>query len=139
MYLPSSRQFPLKSKQPDHAHHAVNGYNPFTFVGEYGYQYDNILWYQVRRRYYAPIIGRWLSKDTIQEHRDYSYVQQNPVLFADPSGLLRSTVPRPQKIQNCPNSTYNWTIEWLLDDGETDGCIIQNISITWGSSQADRI
>jgi len=49
--------------------------------------------YYMRARYYDPEVGRFVSEDPIGfEGGDvnlYAYVQNNPVMFVDPSGLFR--------------------------------------------------
>jgi RHS repeat-associated protein len=62
--------------------------NPLHFTGreldqESGLYYD-------RARYYDPSVGRFLSEDPIRFHGGidfYAYVENNPVVFIDPSGL----------------------------------------------------
>ncbi len=46
-------------------------------------------------RYYDPAIGRFISADTIvpnpadpQTLNRYSYVNNNPILYTDPTGML---------------------------------------------------
>jgi len=60
-------------------------------IGWDGYVFNaEIRIYHVRRRYYAPSLGRWITRDPL-EYFDamsmYAYATLNPVNFADPSGL----------------------------------------------------
>jgi RHS repeat-associated protein len=58
-----------------------------------GYQLDpetNL--YQVRNRYYHSALGRWLSRDPIEEVAGtnlYAYVSNNAVNAVDPTGLIK--------------------------------------------------
>lgn len=82
--------------------------NPFRWVGEVGYYFDEALGnYYVRARTYQPRTATWLSLDPIKfivvTVRDgltsketqnwkplltpYTYVMSNPLNFVDPSGL----------------------------------------------------
>jgi RHS repeat-associated protein len=58
-----------------------------------GYRYDpESGLYQVRYRYLHPRLGRWVSRDPIQEHKGvnlYAFVKNGPLSFLDPSGLAR--------------------------------------------------
>jgi RHS repeat-associated protein len=65
-----------------------------TDVGFTGQRLDSyIKLIQMGARWYDPEIGRWLSPDTVvpdgarpQSLNRYSYVENNPVLFIDPTG-----------------------------------------------------
>ena len=63
--------------------------NPYTYTGR---EYDSesgLLYY--RRRYYDPLIGRFLSRDPLGymlgELNLYTYTRNSPVNFTDPYGL----------------------------------------------------
>ena len=65
--------------------------NPFRYRG---YYYDvETGWYYLNARYYDPNVGRFLSPDVIlgangglQGYNLFAYCNNNPVMFADPSG-----------------------------------------------------
>ena len=65
--------------------------NPFRYRG---YYYDTETgWYYLNARYYDPNVGRFLSPDVIlgangglQGYNLFAYCNNNPVMFADPSG-----------------------------------------------------
>ena len=75
------------SGNPDH----IANINPFRYRG---YYYDvETGWYYLNARYYDPNVGRFLSPDTIlgangglQGYNLFAYCNNNPVMFADPSG-----------------------------------------------------
>ncbi len=71
---------------------AVSLLNPFKYKG---YLCDNETgWYYLKTRYYAPEICRFISPDSIAFIQPkklgglnlYAYCNNNPVLYADPSG-----------------------------------------------------
>lgn len=62
--------------------------NPFRYCGEY-YDEESGLIY-LRNRYYDPEIERFITEDPIQDGMNwYAYCANNPVMFTDPSGLLK--------------------------------------------------
>lgn len=65
--------------------------NPFGFQGSVGYHANpSTEDLYVRARYYRPSIGRWISEDPLEftdSPNSYSYVINNPIDYADPSGL----------------------------------------------------
>ena len=71
----------------------VGAVNPFRYRG---YYYDvETGWYYLNARYYDPKVGRFLSPDTIlgangglQGYNLFAYCNNNPVMFADPSGNI---------------------------------------------------
>ena len=75
------------SGNPDH----IANINPFRYRG---YYYDvETGWYYLNTRYYDPNVGRFLSPDVIlgangglQGYNLFAYCNNNPVMFADPSG-----------------------------------------------------
>jgi len=65
--------------------------NPIRYAGEY-YDEESGLYY-LRARYYDPVLGRFISKDSYEGSisnplslNRYSYCAGNPVVFNDPSG-----------------------------------------------------
>ena len=81
------------SGDPDH----IANINPFRYRG---YYYDaETGWYYLNARYYDPNVGRFLSPDTIlgangglQGYNLFAYCNNNPVMFADPSGMFIDTI-----------------------------------------------
>jgi len=66
--------------------------NSFKYAGEI-YDEESGLYY-LRARYYDPSIGRFINEDTYEGQLDnplsfnlYTYVQNNPLLYTDPSGM----------------------------------------------------
>ncbi|MCE3202638.1 RHS repeat domain-containing protein [Paenibacillus sonchi] len=70
--------------------------NPFKYTGEM-YDEETGLYY-LRARYYDPSIGRFLNEDTYEGKIDnplslnlYTYVENNPLNFTDPSGHYKNS------------------------------------------------
>ena len=63
---------------------------PFGYAGEFGYQEDATGLKLLGHRYYDPSLGRFLTRDPIQDGRNwYAYCENNPVASIDPGGLFR--------------------------------------------------
>ncbi len=64
---------------------------PFKFVGRYGIMAESNGLFYMRARYFDAETGRFISEDPIGfaggDLNLYAYVQNNPILFVDPSGL----------------------------------------------------
>ncbi|MFS0567744.1 RHS repeat-associated core domain-containing protein, partial [Brevibacillus invocatus] len=90
--------------------------NPFKYSGEI-YDEKTGLYY-LRARYYDPSVGRFISEDTYKGQVDnplsmnrYTYVENNPLKFIDPTGHWSTDV------------SANWTInemKWQYDMAKTD-------------------
>ena len=64
--------------------------NPYTYTGR-EFDTESGL-YHHRARYYDPATGRFSSEDPFFVSLNlYTYVGNNPIVFADPSGLVRKT------------------------------------------------
>jgi len=63
--------------------------NLFRFVGKYGVMYEDSTLYFMRARYYDPSIGRFLSEDPVWSTNLYSYVNNTPIVYIDPKGLIK--------------------------------------------------
>ena len=63
--------------------------NPFKFVGGLGILDDGSGLLYMRRRTYAPALGRFTSPDPLRDPgtNAYAYVRNSPLAFADPRGL----------------------------------------------------
>ncbi len=68
---------------------ATGAGTPFGFAGQHGYQSDaNSGLMRLGHRYYDPSVGRFLSRDPIQDgYNWYAYCDNDPVNTIDPSGL----------------------------------------------------
>ncbi|MDP4183287.1 MAG: RHS repeat-associated core domain-containing protein, partial [Bacillota bacterium] len=80
--------------------------NRFRYVGE---QYDQVTGqYYLRARFYNPVVGRFTQEDTY--HGDglnlYSYVQNNPINYYDPSGYSCETKGKPIAKTEGPKVSY---------------------------------
>jgi RHS repeat-associated protein len=98
--------------------------NPFKYTGEV-YDEETGLYY-LRARYYDPSIGRFLNEDTYEGQIDnplslnlYTYVSNNPLIYADPSGnkawLIHGTWSNPTKSWGDDNS-FDKYIEGLFNE-----------------------
>jgi RHS repeat-associated protein len=69
--------------------------NPYRYAG---YQYDEVTGlYYLMARYYDASIGRFITRDTFHGFEDnplslnqFSYTENNPVGYIDPSGYYRT-------------------------------------------------
>jgi RHS repeat-associated protein len=63
---------------------------PFGFAGQHGYQNDSVTGLmRLGHRYYDASVGRFLSRDPIQDgYNWYAYVNNDPVNKIDPTGLF---------------------------------------------------
>jgi RHS repeat-associated protein len=66
-------------------------YNPYAYTGQ-SFDAENSLYY-LRRRYYTPTWGRFMSRDQYlgdvrwpNSLHAYAYVENNPLIYLDPSG-----------------------------------------------------
>jgi RHS repeat-associated protein len=103
------------------------------FAGEHGYYSDpEVSALTVRRRTFRPAIARWQSPDP-SKLRDlinsYKYCANDPVLSIDPSGLLSAKYV-PVAGRNVKCRKLLWSHDWVLDDTETDGFILQR-NVLW--------
>lgn len=65
--------------------------NPYQFSGQLGVEQDETGLLYMRARYYDPVLGRFISKDPIGISgglNQYEYAHNNPLSYADPSGLI---------------------------------------------------
>ena len=67
---------------------------PFTYVGQYGVFQESDNLYYMRARYYDASVGRFVSEDPAGfdggDVNLYAYVQNNPIMEMDPSGLSKA-------------------------------------------------
>ena len=68
---------------------------PFGFAGQHGYQNDSVTGLmRLGHRYYDASVGRFLSRDPIQDgYNWYAYVGNDPVNAVDPKGLETIKLP----------------------------------------------
>ena len=98
----------------------VGAVNPFRYRG---YYYDvEIGWYYLNARYYDPNVGRFLSPDTIlgangglQGYNLFAYCNNNPVMFADPSGNLYLPNTKLEAAKVCPENIMSQIMDSGLD------------------------
>lgn len=76
--------------------------NPFCFSSEYYDSETRLVYYNYR--YYSPVLGRWLSRDPIEEEGGYNlywFIDNNPVYKWDKLGL--NPVPSGMPLGMYPN------------------------------------
>jgi len=92
----------------------------FGYRGYYVHQRSGLNF--TSHRACSPPLGRFLSRDPIEENGGinlYAYVGNNPINFADPSGLKADSERCVRCPQDCDNS-YNVTIpEWCTEATRT--------------------
>jgi len=96
---------------------------PFKFVGQYGVMTEPNGFYYMRARYYDPSVGRFISEDPIGLEGGinlYAYVNGNPILGIDPTGLLSYLVSRP--LDEVSIASHNFIVtnaQYIGDPGAT--------------------
>ena len=84
--------------------------NNYTYTGREWDKETGLYYY--RARYYDPMEGRFISKDPIEFGggiNQYAYVENNPMNWTDPSGLLMSSNPSSLDHIFHPNHIHgNW-------------------------------
>ena len=65
--------------------------------------------YYLRARYYAPGIGRFTQEDVIYNDglNLYAYCNSNPVMYSDPSGLVKTSGCEPKVGGECSSTTMS--------------------------------
>ncbi|MGG1475210.1 RHS repeat-associated core domain-containing protein, partial [Brevibacillus agri] len=107
--------------------------NPFAYAGE---MYDKESgFYYLRARYYDPKMGRFVSEDTVKGQVDnplslnrYTYVENNPLRYVDPTGHIKDSFGRELNIATDPNKAaanikeaqekWKWT-QGVIDKAKT--------------------
>ena len=77
--------------------------NPFRFSSEYYDSETQLVYYNYR--YYSPLLGRWLSRDPIEEdggYNLYGFIDNNPVDYWDYLGMDYSTPWNPNGFPDYP-------------------------------------
>lgn len=78
---------------------SVSFRNNYTYTGREWDKETGLHYY--RARYYDPMDGRFVSKDSISfaggDVNLYGYVQNNPVNWIDPDGLTRQNITTPEQ------------------------------------------
>ena len=123
---------------------------PFIFTGQ-RFDAETGLYYY-KRRYYSPVLGRFLSRDSQTVDLNlYRYVRNRPTLFVDPSGFgpvwpdgtpIGGTIPVPQlavsfttvkepKPGDCGVVVEPWQTVWsLIPNSLFGGFIIQKVTVS---------
>jgi RHS repeat-associated protein len=110
---------------------SVNTAKEFT-----GQRLDSTGLYYYNARYYDPNIGRFISVDSAikqnnpQTLNGYSYCVNNPLKYADPSGLFYLVVGGSGSKAG-DEGKYAWMVNQLLQDGEQWAFLPDNDPESW--------
>jgi len=66
-------------------------YNPMGFTGEQQHKEEDGMVY-LRQRYYIPELGRFSQKEPIYFTSNFIYVNNNPIMYIDPTGLQKTII-----------------------------------------------
>lgn len=99
----------------------------FLFVGRSGYYSDSESpLYYVRRRIYDQCLSRWHSADSQEfddvSHNLYRYVQNNPLMFVDPSGAFLAACLLACKLHAPDAALAAACVGWCTCAAKTTGC-----------------
>ena len=87
-------------------------------------------------RYYNPEVGRWVNRDPIQEWGGlnvYAFVRNRAPNEVDPDGLLGYYSVQPDGPLALDCGFGRWVVGFTFDAAETDGYVIQKISLVYRS------
>ncbi len=92
---------------------------PFQYLGAHGYYKDNSGRTYVRHRFLDTAHVRWMTQDPIGfgsgDWNLYRYVENNPVLYADPSGEQKK-LQIPSELKKCLNSKAQAILLKMIND-----------------------
>ena len=113
--------------------------NPYRYVGEKGYYFDEETEdYYVRRRTYGPAIGRWMSPDPttfLDGVNFYRYASNDPLSTLDSSGLIGVETHR-FFTNRC--GKFRWDVDWTVTDVTESGFIIQFMDVSIACCDCNR-
>ncbi|OMD59080.1 hypothetical protein BSK48_30320 [Paenibacillus odorifer] len=126
--------------------------NPFKYTGEV-YDEETGLYY-LRARYYDPSMGRFLNEDTYEGQIDnplslnlYTYVENNPLMYTDPSG--HAPIVGDSPYDTAPTNTVKGYIVYVTENQLTQlgfqnvtNDMLKDLNITLGMfdiTTSDRI
>ncbi len=103
-----------------------NWYNGKEIQDDFG-----LYWYDYGARFYDPMLGRWHSIDPLADERTwvspYNFVQNNPILRVDPSGML-DWIPEVDKNNN---------VNYIAESGDNATTLQKQFGLKEG--QAEKI
>ncbi|MGE0266943.1 MAG: RHS repeat-associated core domain-containing protein [Candidatus Omnitrophota bacterium] len=97
--------------------------NRFIFTGREYDEESSIYYY--RRRYYAPVIGRFLQRDSLEYFDSmnlFQYVDNNPVNYVDPLGTSSKGSHKNSKVKKCDKEDRAACEEECLSKGGVEKC-----------------
>ena len=84
--------YPFGLKQKGYNANINGRHHKYMFGGKEQQDELGLNWYDITARNYDPALGRWMNIDPLAERRNwltpYNFVQNNPILRIDPTGLL---------------------------------------------------
>ena len=118
-FLPMERAFAMTVSSGEYAEE-----NPFRFSSEYSDMETGLVYYNYR--YYSPELGRWLSRDPIEEQGGYNLY-----------GMLGNDIVNSWDqwgyghAWRCPIAAYSWAMtgNWNATSEELDAAH----EVFWGS------
>ncbi len=121
--------------------------NPIRYAGEY-YDNESGLYY-LRARYYDPVLGRFTSKDSVEGDITnplslnlYTYVENNPIIYLDPSGLSAATaewsVNQYIYLNNLLNSSDPGVVAWADAQLKANNCYQDEYGVVFTNDQVLR-
>ncbi|OGX04195.1 MAG: hypothetical protein A3G87_01380 [Omnitrophica bacterium RIFCSPLOWO2_12_FULL_50_11] len=109
--------------------------NPFLFTGR-EYDHETGLYY-LRRRYYDPRIGRFLSRDPVYGGNLYAYVRNNAINIPDPWGLRPGDKYRSQD-EAASNALNDVLPGSVREDREHGGWVYRNTDGTYSYTPTNK-
>jgi RHS repeat-associated protein len=108
--------------------------NPFRFSTKYQDDETDLVYYGYR--YYSASMGRWLSRDPIEEwggHNLSAFVHNDPIDFRDAFGLADSPTPAPKPAPPCSHCIPENCMEAEIADFDLNSVVVTIVGEPEGS------
>jgi RHS repeat-associated protein len=112
--------------------------NPFRFSTKYQDDETDLVMYPARP--YSPWLGRWLSRDPIEERGDrniYAFVRNAPIAGYDALGKISVFPASGLTLQPCGGFNMDWAIS-LDSPAPAAGYVVQEVTINYSATTCDR-